>query len=71
MKPAPLRYVSYSIDSVLLTAALMLIAVLPAAVFANHWLTVRLEGTRSNRQGIGATVLVTIGGRTQARAVLS
>ena len=39
---APLRYVSYSIDTVLLTAALMLIAVLPAAVFANHWLTVKL-----------------------------
>ena len=39
---APLRYLSYSIDSVLLTAALMLIAVLPAAVFANHWLTVKL-----------------------------
>jgi hypothetical protein len=37
----------------------------------NHWLTVKLEGTRSNRQGIGATVLVTSGGRTQARAVLS
>ena len=39
---APLRYLSYSIDSVLLTAALMLIAVLPAAGFANHWLTVKL-----------------------------
>jgi len=37
----------------------------------HHWLTVRLEGARSNRQGIGATVLVTSGGRTQARAVLS
>jgi hypothetical protein len=37
----------------------------------HHWLTVRLEGTRSNRQGIGATVLVTANGRTQARAVLS
>jgi enediyne biosynthesis protein E4 len=37
----------------------------------HHWLVVRLEGTRSNRQGIGATVLVTSGGRTQARAVLS
>ena len=37
----------------------------------HHWLTVRLEGTPSNRQGIGATVLVTSGGRTQARAVLS
>ena len=39
---APLRFLSYSIDSVLLTAALMLVAVLPAAVFANHWLTVKL-----------------------------
>ena len=39
---APMRYLSYSIDTVLLTAALMLIAVLPAAVFANHWLTVKL-----------------------------
>ena len=36
-----------------------------------HWLTIRLEGVRSNRQGIGATVLVTSAGRTQARAVLS
>jgi hypothetical protein len=36
-----------------------------------HWLTVRLEGTRSNRQGIGATVRFTSGGRTQVRAVLS
>jgi hypothetical protein len=36
-----------------------------------HWLTIRLEGVRSNRQGIGAIVLVTSGGRTQARAVLS
>ena len=39
---APLRYLSYSIDSVLLTAALMLIAVLPAALFDNQWLTVKL-----------------------------
>ena len=39
---APLRYFSYSIDTVLLTAALMLLSMLPAAVFANHWLTVKL-----------------------------
>ena len=39
---APLRYLSYSIDTTLLTAALMLVAMLPAAVFANHWLTVKL-----------------------------
>jgi len=39
---ASLRYLSYSIDTTLLTAALMLVSVLPAAVFANHWLTVKL-----------------------------
>ena len=37
----------------------------------NGWLQVRLEGTVSNRAGLGATVRVTAGGRTQARAVLS
>jgi uncharacterized membrane protein SirB2 len=36
------RYLSYTIDTVLLTAALMLVAILPAAMFANHWLTVKL-----------------------------
>ena len=39
---AVLRYLSYSIDTVLLTAALMLLTLLPAAMFANHWLTVKL-----------------------------
>lgn len=39
---APLRYISYSIDTVLLTAALMLLTILPHAVFANGWLTVKL-----------------------------
>jgi enediyne biosynthesis protein E4 len=38
---------------------------------SNGWIAVALEGTRSNRFGLGATVLVTAGGRTQARAVLS
>jgi uncharacterized membrane protein SirB2 len=38
----PLRYLSYSIDTVLLTAALMLVSMLPASLFANHWLTVKL-----------------------------
>ena len=37
----------------------------------NGWLAVKLEGTRSNRFGLGATVVVSAGGRTQARAVLS
>ena len=35
------------------------------------WTAVALEGTRSNRAALGATVLVAAGGRTQARAVLS
>jgi enediyne biosynthesis protein E4 len=37
----------------------------------NRWLAVRLEGRVSNRSAIGATVRLTAGGRTQARAVLS
>lgn len=36
-----------------------------------HWLEIRLEGTKSNRGGFGARVVVEYGGRTQARAVLS
>lgn len=39
---APVRYLSYGIDIVLLSAALMLVAVLPAAVFANGWLWCKL-----------------------------
>ncbi len=39
---APVRYLSYAIDSVLLAAALALLALLPGAVFANHWLTSKL-----------------------------
>lgn len=38
----PARWLSWSIDSVLLTAALMLVAVLPGAMFGNHWLTAKL-----------------------------
>jgi enediyne biosynthesis protein E4 len=37
----------------------------------NHWLKVRLEGTRSNRSAIGARVLVRYGGKVQAQSVLS
>ncbi|MEO7252479.1 MAG: SirB2 family protein [Arenimonas sp.] len=37
-----LRYTSYAIDTVLLTAALMLLSILPAPVFANGWLAVKL-----------------------------
>ena len=39
---APLRYLSYGIDTVLLTAALMLLTILPGAMFANGWLAVKL-----------------------------
>jgi hypothetical protein len=37
----------------------------------NGWIKIRLEGTRSNRAGLGATVILTAGGRKQAQAVLS
>lgn len=36
------RYASYGIDMVLLTAALMLVTILPGAMFANHWLTLKV-----------------------------
>lgn len=38
----PVRILSYTIDTALLTAALMLVAILPGAVFANGWLSVKL-----------------------------
>lgn len=37
----------------------------------NGWIKVTLEGRQSNRNGLGATVLVTSRGRKQAQAVLS
>ena len=37
----------------------------------NHWLKIRLEGTKSNRSAIGAKVLARYGGKVQAQAVLS
>ena len=40
---APVRYLSYGIDVILLAAALLLLAVLPAAVFANGWLWAKLS----------------------------
>jgi len=39
---APVRYLSYAIDSVLLTAACMLLTILPAAIYANGWLWLKL-----------------------------
>jgi len=36
-----------------------------------NWIKIKLEGVKSNRDAIGARVLVRYGGRTQAQAVLS
>jgi enediyne biosynthesis protein E4 len=38
---------------------------------ANHWLKVRLEGTKSNRSAIGGRVVVRYGGKAQAQEVMS
>ena len=38
----PLRWLSYAIDTALLTAALMLLTMLPWAMFGNGWLTAKL-----------------------------
>jgi hypothetical protein len=37
----------------------------------NGWIEVRLVGRRSNRMGLGATVIVSSAGSREARAVLS
>lgn len=39
---APLRYLSYTIDTVLLTAALMLVTILRQYPFVHSWLTVKI-----------------------------
>lgn len=65
---APVRYLSYAIDTVLLTAALMLLTILPGAMFANGWLTVKL---------VLVVVYIVLGvfalkrGRTRGRKALS
>ena len=38
----PVRWTSYAIDTTLLTAALMLLTILPGAMFANGWLATKL-----------------------------
>lgn len=61
---APLRYLSYAIDTTLLVAALMLLAILPGAMFANGWLAAKvvllvayvLLGTFALRRGRTARV---------------
>lgn len=39
---APVRWTSYGIDTALLTAALMLLTILPGGLYANGWLTAKL-----------------------------
>ena len=39
---APLRYLTYTVDTVLLTAALMLITILHQYPFVNSWLTAKV-----------------------------
>ena len=39
---APVRYLSYSVDTVLLTSALMLMTLLHQFPFVNSWLTVKV-----------------------------
>ena len=39
---APVRYLSYGIDTVLLTAAMMLLTILPSGLFSNGWLAVKV-----------------------------
>lgn len=41
-RAAAVRYTSYTIDTVLLTGAMMLLTILPAGMFANGWLTVKI-----------------------------
>lgn len=41
-RAAAVRYLSYSIDTVLLTGAMMLLTILPAGLFANGWLLAKL-----------------------------
>lgn len=43
----------------------------PQAGFQGHWLGLRLHGTRSNRMGIGARLILTAGGRQQIREVIA
>ena len=39
---AAVRYLSYTIDTALLTAAMMLLTILPGALYANGWLAVKI-----------------------------
>ena len=63
-RATPVRWLSYAIDTTLLTAALMLLTILPGALFANGWLTAKVAllvvyvvlGVFALRRGRTATV---------------
>ena len=38
----PVKWLSYAIDTALLTAAMMLLTILPGALYANGWLAVKI-----------------------------
>jgi len=38
----PVKWLSYTVDTALLTAAMMLLTILPGAMFANGWLTLKV-----------------------------
>ena len=38
----PVKWLSYAVDTTLLTAAMMLLTILPAAMFANGWLLAKV-----------------------------
>jgi hypothetical protein len=53
------------IDIVLLNARSRPTLAMNRTVTRNHWVLLKLVGTRSNRSAVGASVRVTAGGRTQ------
>lgn len=64
----PLRWLSYAVDTTLFTAALMLLSMLPWAMFANGWLVMKigllvvyvLLGYRALRPGRSRAVRATL-----------
>ena len=52
----PVRFLSYGIDSVLLAAALLLVASLPTVVFASGWLSAPSTNSRSRSAGVAWVV---------------
>ena len=69
-RATPAWLVAGTIDGTVLTAATMLVTVLPAALFANHWLAVKL-GLVVLYVVAGYAALVVRSGRTRTAALLA